>query len=49
MVVVAASHRRQGVGRALWVDSSEPICAGLIAGAALCGIGDKLVEVFVIG
>jgi len=31
----------------LWVDSQEPICAGLIAGAALIGIGDILVKVFV--
>jgi hypothetical protein len=31
------------------VDSQEPICAGLIAGAALVGIGDILVKVFVFG
>jgi hypothetical protein len=31
------------------VDSLEPICAGLIAGAALIGIGDILVKVFVLG
>jgi uncharacterized oligopeptide transporter (OPT) family protein len=35
-------------GHALWVDSQEPICAGLIAGAALIGIGDILVKVFVL-
>ena len=35
-------------GYALWVDSQEPICAGLIAGAALVGIGDILVKVFVL-
>ena len=32
----------------IWVDSQEPICAGLIAGAALVGIGDILVKVFVL-
>jgi hypothetical protein len=30
------------------VDTQEPICAGLIAGAALIGIGDILVKVFVL-
>jgi uncharacterized oligopeptide transporter (OPT) family protein len=35
-------------GRAIWVESQEPICAGLIAGAALVGIGDILVRVFVL-
>ena len=36
-------------GYRLWVDAQEPICAGLIAGAALIGIGDILVKVFVFG
>ena len=36
-------------GHRLWVDAQEPICAGLIAGAALIGIGDVLVKVFVFG
>jgi uncharacterized oligopeptide transporter (OPT) family protein len=36
-------------GYRLWVDSQEPVCAGLIAGAALVGIGDILVKVFVFG
>jgi uncharacterized oligopeptide transporter (OPT) family protein len=36
-------------GYRLWVDAQEPICAGLIAGAALVGIGDILVKVFVFG
>jgi hypothetical protein len=35
-------------GHALWVEAQEPICAGLIAGAALVGIGDILVRVFVL-
>jgi uncharacterized oligopeptide transporter (OPT) family protein len=41
--------RPQSLGRALWVESQEAICAGLIAGAALIGIGDVLVRVFVFG
>jgi len=35
-------------GHGLWVDAKEPICAGLIAGAALVGIGDILVRVFLL-
>lgn len=35
-------------GHTIWVRSLEPICAGIIAGAALIGIGDKLIEVFVL-
>jgi uncharacterized oligopeptide transporter (OPT) family protein len=42
-------ERRESMGYRLWVDSQEPICAGLIAGAALIGIGDILVKVFVFG
>lgn len=38
----------QSLGYAVWVDSQEPICAGLIAGAALIGIGDILVKVFLL-
>ncbi len=39
--------KREGTrGWKLWVDTQEPICAGLIAGAALVGIGDILVKVF---
>jgi hypothetical protein len=30
----------------LWIQTHEPICAGIIAGAALVGIGDILVRVF---
>lgn len=41
--------RREGtLGHTLWALSVEPICAGIIAGAALTGIADKLVEVFVL-
>jgi len=32
---------------ALWVDGCEPICAGLISGAALVGIGNAIVNVLV--
>ena len=39
----------ESTGYKLWVDAQEPICAGLIAGAALIGIGDILVKVFVFG
>ena len=43
------NHKREGtLGHTLWVQSMEPICAGLIAGAALLGIGDKLIEAFVL-
>jgi uncharacterized oligopeptide transporter (OPT) family protein len=42
-------ERRDTTGWKLWVDTQEPICAGLIAGAALIGIGDVLIRVFVFG
>jgi uncharacterized oligopeptide transporter (OPT) family protein len=32
-------------GHALWVEGMEPICAGLISGAALMGIGNAIVNV----
>ena len=38
----------RSLGHRLWVGSQEPICAGLIAGAALVGIGDILVRVFLL-
>ncbi len=46
-------HRRYAAkegtkGHEIWVGSHEPICAGLIAGAALIGITDILVQVFVL-
>lgn len=40
---------RRSLGRGLWVDSTEPIAAGIVAGAALTGIGDQLLTVFVLG
>ena len=32
-------------GHAFWVEGAEPICAGLISGAALMGIGNAIVNV----
>jgi len=40
--------RRESLGNRLWVETHEPICAGIIAGAALIGIGDVLVKVFLL-
>jgi OPT family oligopeptide transporter len=34
-------------GHAIWYETQEPICAGIIAGAALIGIADVLVKTFV--
>jgi uncharacterized oligopeptide transporter (OPT) family protein len=36
-------------GYRIWVDNQEPICAGIVAGAALLGIADIMVTVFVLG
>jgi uncharacterized oligopeptide transporter (OPT) family protein len=46
-------HRRyqkkpESRGHLLWIDTQDPICAGIIAGAALVGIGDVLVKVFLL-
>ncbi len=40
--------RPETTAHKLWVETQEPICAGVIAGAALIGIGEKLVEVFLL-
>jgi hypothetical protein len=40
--------QKEGFGNRLWVQTHEPICAGLIAGAALIGIGDILIGVFLL-
>jgi uncharacterized oligopeptide transporter (OPT) family protein len=40
--------RPESTGHKLWIDTQEPICAGIIAGAALVGIGDVLVRVFLL-
>jgi len=34
-------------GHAVWVDGCEAICAGLISGAALMGIGNAIINVLV--
>ncbi|MFO0784059.1 MAG: OPT/YSL family transporter [Phycisphaerales bacterium] len=39
-------ERKGTFGWKLWVDSQEPVAAGIIAGAALVGIGDTLIDVF---
>jgi uncharacterized oligopeptide transporter (OPT) family protein len=41
-------EKKESIGHRLWVDTQEPICAGIIAGAALVGIGDVLVRVFLL-
>ena len=46
-------HRRYATqpesnGHRLWIGAHEPICAGLIAGAALVGIADILTKVFLL-
>jgi OPT family oligopeptide transporter len=39
-------HKAKGTrGHAIWVEGCEPICAGLISGAALMGIGNAIVNV----
>jgi uncharacterized oligopeptide transporter (OPT) family protein len=39
-------HKAAGTrGHAVWVEGCEPICAGLISGAALMGIGNAIVNV----
>jgi hypothetical protein len=38
-------HPRPGTaGHTLWVECCEPICAGLISGAALVGIGNAIIN-----
>ena len=36
------------LGHKLWIETHEPICAGLVAGAALVGIGDTIIKVFLL-
>jgi uncharacterized oligopeptide transporter (OPT) family protein len=42
----AFKNKPESTGNKLWIQTHEPICAGIIAGAALVGIGDVLVKVF---
>jgi uncharacterized oligopeptide transporter (OPT) family protein len=44
--IAARRHRDPGTpGHRFWVEGLEPICAGLISGAALVGIGNAIVNV----
>jgi uncharacterized oligopeptide transporter (OPT) family protein len=44
--LMARRHRVVGSpGHEFWVEGLEPICAGLISGAALMGIGNAIVNV----
>lgn len=40
--------KKESWGHKVWIDTHEPVCAGLIAGAALVGISDVLVRVFLL-
>jgi len=41
-------HKTAGApGWRIWVDGMEPICAGLISGAALMGIGNAIINVLI--
>jgi OPT family oligopeptide transporter len=41
-------HKTPGTqGHRIWVEGMEPICAGLISGAALMGIGDAIIGVLI--
>jgi hypothetical protein len=43
---MARKHKAKGThGHRVWVEGLEPICAGLIAGAALMGIGNAVLNV----
>ena len=43
-------HKAPGTrGNRIWVEGCEPICAGLISGAALMGIGNAIVNVLISG
>ena len=44
--IMGRKHKQPGTkGHTFWVDGLEPICAGLISGAALVGIGNAVVNV----
>ncbi len=48
--IMTAIYRKRptSTGFRLWIETHEPICAGLVAGAALVGIGDTLIRVFLL-
>ena len=44
--IMGRRHRAKGTrGHEFWVEGMEPICAGLISGSALMGIGNAIVNV----
>ncbi|QPF74438.1 OPT family oligopeptide transporter [Roseateles sp. DAIF2] len=48
--VMGLRHKGKPAGdikRRIWVEGAEPVCAGLISGAALMGIGNALVNVLI--
>lgn len=46
--LMAKKHKQAGTqGHRVWVEGMEPICAGLISGAALMGIGNAIINVLI--
>jgi uncharacterized oligopeptide transporter (OPT) family protein len=46
--IMGRMYRETGTkGNEFWVQGLEPICAGLISGAALMGIGNAIVNVLI--
>lgn len=46
--VMGRKHKTAGTkGHRIWVEGMEPICAGLISGAALMGIGNAIINVLI--
>ena len=46
--IMGRRHATPGTkGHSFWVEGMEPICAGLISGAALVGIGNAIVNVLI--
>ena len=45
---MSKKHKVAGTpGHRVWVEGMEPICAGLISGAALMGIGNAIINVLI--
>jgi len=46
--IMGRKHKQAGTkGHRVWVEGMEPICAGLISGAALMGIGNAIINVLI--
>ena len=46
--LLGSVYRERGTrGHAIWVEGAEPICAGLISGAALMGIANAIIDVVI--